>query len=66
MAKIGDEVKSVLIDINTFDDYAMTVVKHSAHNVAQSGTGFENALEIGNEIAYVLSLLRVLIFEGEE
>lgn len=66
MAKIGDEVKSVLIDTNTFDDYALTVVKHTAHSVAQSDTGLENALEIGHEIAYALSLLRALIFEGEE
>ena len=37
MAKVGDEVKSVLIDINTFDDYVVDVLKFCAHDLVVKG-----------------------------
>lgn len=66
MAKVGDEVKSVLLDITSFDDYVADVLKFCAHDLAEHNVDLDDALMAGHEVATALTALRFLIYGETE
>lgn len=63
--EVGSELKSVLIDTNTFDDYAEQVLKENFHEMHEGYDDKLFALCFGLESAKILAKLRNKIFEGE-